>query len=47
MIGEADPFIARLLKWFAAENGLQTVVAPVGAVAVHLQKPEMLYEDFG
>ena len=30
VIGEADPFIARLLKRFAAESGLQTVVAPVG-----------------
>lgn len=30
MIGEADPFIARLLKRDAAESGLQTVVAPVG-----------------
>lgn len=30
MIGEADPFIARLLKRDAAESGMQTVVAPVG-----------------
>ena len=107
VIGEADPFIARLLKRFAAESGLQTVVAPggtgcrgvdapgqagrhyrgsrtarydrgweavralradreicnipviicswlqeanvdalVGEVAGHLQKPELLYDDF-
>jgi hypothetical protein len=26
VIGEADPFVARLLKRFAAESGLQTVV---------------------
>jgi hypothetical protein len=29
LIDEADPFTARLLKRFAAESGLQTVVAPV------------------
>jgi hypothetical protein len=45
VIGEADPFIARLLKRFAAESGLQTVVARVGEVAVRLRKLEMLDAD--
>jgi CheY-like chemotaxis protein len=38
VIGEADPFIARLLKRFAAESGLQTVVAPVGQDVVELTR---------
>ena len=38
VIGEADPFIARLLKRFAAESGLQTVVAPVGQAVVELTR---------
>ena len=46
VIGEADPFIARLLKRFAAESGLQTVVARAGEAEVPLQKPEMLAENF-
>jgi len=46
VIGEADPFIARLLKRFAAERGLQAVVARAGEVAVRLQKLEMLHKDF-
>ena len=38
VIGEADPFIARLLKRFAAESGLQTVVARVGQDVVELAR---------
>ena len=38
VIGEADPFIARLLKRFAAESGLQTVVAPAGQDVVELTR---------
>ena len=45
VIGETDPFIARLLKRFAAESGLQTVVARAGEVAVRLRKPETLDAD--
>jgi len=38
VIGEADPFIARLLKRFAAGSGRQTVVAPVGQDVVELTR---------
>ena len=38
VIGEADPFIARLLKRFAAESGLQTVIAPAGQDVVELTR---------
>lgn len=38
VIGEADPFIARLLKRFAEESGLQTVVARVGQDVVELAR---------
>jgi DNA-binding response OmpR family regulator len=38
VIGEADPVIARLLKRFAAESGLQTIVAPVGQDVVELTR---------
>jgi CheY-like chemotaxis protein len=38
VIGEADPFIARLLKRFAAESGLQTVVVRVGQDVLELAR---------
>lgn len=46
VIGEADLFIARLLKRFAVESGLQAAVARAGATEVPLQNPEMLAESF-
>ena len=46
VIGEADPFVARCSKRFAAESGLQTVVARVGEAAVRLREPGMLDADF-
>lgn len=38
VIGEADPFIAQLLKRFAAESGLQTVMARVGEDVLDLAR---------
>ena len=46
VIGEADPFIARLPKRFPAESGLQTVVAREGEAAVRLRELGMFDADF-
>lgn len=48
VIGEADPFIARLLQRFAEEGGLKTSCAKNGRELVNLveqQKPQLIIVD--
>jgi len=48
VIGEADPFIGRLLRRFAEESGLQAISAQLGQEVLELvrhSKPEVIVLD--
>ena len=48
VIGEADPFIGRLLRRFAEESGLQTIRVQLGQEVlelVHQSRPEVIVLD--